>query len=40
MLLFLSDFWLGIVKFKNVKHLKKKELKLELTAVAWHPKRG
>ena len=27
MLLFLSDFWIGILNLKNVKHLKKSEMK-------------
>ena len=36
MLLFLSDFWLGILHLKNVRYLKK-ELNEELIPVAWHP---
>ena len=36
-LLFLSDFWLGIVNLKNPKHLKK--ISEEFMPVAWHPKR-
>ena len=33
-LLFLSEFWPGILNLKNAKHLKK-----ELTEIVWHPKR-
>ena len=33
----LSDFWLGILNFKNAKLLKK--MSEELTPIAWHPKR-
>ena len=37
-ILFLSDFWLGILNLKNTENLKKK-LNEELMSVAWHPKR-
>ena len=37
MLLFLSDFWIGILDFKNTKQLKK--ISEELMPIAWHPKR-
>ena len=37
-LLFLSDFWLGIVNLKKRKALKKK-ISEELMKIAWHPKR-
>ena len=37
-LLFLSDFWLGIVNLKKRKALKKK-ISEELMKTAWHPKR-
>ena len=33
-LLFLSEFWPGILNLKTAKHLKK-----ELTETVWHPKR-
>ena len=33
----LSNFWLGIVKLKNEKHLKKESK--ELMPIAWHPQR-
>ena len=33
----LSDFWLGVVNLKNVKHLKK--ISKELIPVAWDPRR-
>ena len=36
-LLFLSDFWLGILNFKNAKHLK--EIGEELMPIGWHPKK-
>ena len=35
-LLFLPDFWLGILKLKNTKHLKNIS---ELMPTVWHPKR-
>ena len=35
-LLFLSDFWLGILNLKKSKHLKK--ISEELMRIAWHPK--
>ena len=35
-LLFISDFWLGMVSLKNAKHLKK--VNEELMPVAWHPR--
>ena len=37
-LLFLSDFWLGILNLKNAKNLKQK-ISEELMPIAWHPKR-
>ena len=37
-LLFMSDFWLGLMNLKNAKHLKKKITK-ELMPIAWHLKR-
>ena len=37
-LLFMSDFWLGILNLKNAKYLEK-ELNEELISVAWHPNR-
>ena len=37
-LLFLSDFWLGILDLKNAKNLKQK-ISEELMPIAWHPKR-
>ena len=37
-LLFLSDFWLGIVNLKKRKALKKK-ISEELMKIVWHPKR-
>ena len=36
--LLVSDFWLGILHLKKVKHLKK-ELIEKLMPVAWHPNR-
>ena len=36
-LLFLSDFWIGILNLENAKHLKK--YKWRLILIAWHPKR-
>ena len=36
-LLFLSDFWIGILNLENAKHLKKYKWRLML--IAWHPKR-
>ena len=36
-LLFLSDFWLGIFNLKIVKHLKK--ICEESMSIAWNPKR-
>ena len=36
-LLFISDFGLGVVNFKNSEHLKK--INEELMAIVWHPKR-
>ena len=39
-LLFLSDFWLGILNLKNAKLSKKdEEVSEELMPRAWHPKR-
>ena len=35
-LLFISDFWLGMVSLKNAKHLKK--VNEELMPIAWHPR--
>ena len=35
-LLFISDFWLGILNLKSAKNLKKSE---KLLSVAWHPNR-
>ena len=37
-LLFISDFWLGILNLKNVKHLKKM-ISEELMQIVQHPKR-
>ena len=37
MLLFLSDFWIGILDFENTNQLKK--ISEELMPIAWHPKR-
>ena len=37
-LLFLSDFWLGILNLKNVKNLKR-NISKELMPIAWHSKR-
>ena len=39
-LLFSSDFWLGLVNLKNAKHLRKLKIIEELTPIAWHPKRS
>ena len=36
-LLSMLDFWLGIVKLKNAKHLKKD--KQRINDYSWHPKR-
>ena len=36
-LLFISDFGLGVVNLKNSEHLKK--INEELMAIVWHPKR-
>ena len=36
-LFFISNFWIGVVTLKNVKHLKK--INKELMPVAGHPKR-
>ena len=36
-LLFLSDFWLGIFNLKNAKHFKK--ICEEPISIAWDPKR-
>ena len=39
-LLFLSDFWLGILNLRNAKLSKKdEEVSEELMPRAWHPKR-
>ena len=38
LLLFLSDFWLGILNLKNAKNLKRKTNE-EIMPIAWHPKR-
>ena len=38
-LLFSSDFWLGLVNLKRAKHLRKPKLTEELMPMAWHPKR-
>ena len=35
-LIFMSDFWLGIVDLKNTKHLKK--ISEELMPIAWNSK--
>ena len=37
-LLFWSDFWLGILNLKNAKKLK--NISEELMTIAWHPKRS
>ena len=36
-LLFLSDFWVGILNLKNANNFKK--ISEELTPIAWYPKR-
>ena len=36
-LLFMSDFWLGIVNLKNANRLKK-DINEELMNAVWHPK--
>ena len=38
-LLFLSDFWHGIINLKTVKHLKnKKKITEKLMPIEWHSK--
>ena len=37
LLLFLSEFWLGILILKNEKQLK--NISEELMPIAWHPKK-
>ena len=37
-LLFMLDFWLGVINLKNANHLK--NITKELMPVAWHPTNG
>ena len=38
-LLFLSDFWLGILNLENAKNNKKKKITEELMPIVWYPTR-
>ena len=36
-LLFLSDFWLGLLNLKNAKEAVEKERSQDLMQLVWHP---